>query len=282
MNVMPQTFYINLTSRPDRRDFMEHQFLKLGIAAERVSAVTPADIPQEMQGRYCDTTKPRWVSAPELGCTLSHRAIWQAVVDRDLPFALALEDDMALSDRLPNALALVAERATSFDVLKVETKLTPILVGRPDLAVGALTINRLYSVHLGTGAYFVSAAGARKLLAASDHFNLATDCLIFDPLGPMRSLRVRQIVPGLAVSVEKLDPTIPSGRSSLAETNKLNPPRRHEREFTPPIQRFFSRIWRDTDFTTRARIAVWRGAHYRTVPFWDGDRMIEVEAEGQL
>jgi GR25 family glycosyltransferase involved in LPS biosynthesis len=282
MNAMAQTFYINLTSRPDRRDFMERQFVKLGIKAERIAAVTPGDISREMQDRYCDTKRLRWVSAPELGCTLSHKAVWQAVVDRNLPFALALEDDMALSDQLPNAIELVAAQSIGFDVLKVETKLAPILVGRPELTMGALTINRLYSVHLGTGAYFVSAAGARKLLAASDHFALFVDCLIFDPLGPMRSLRVRQLVPGLAVSVEKVDRTAPSAWSSLAETNKLNPPHRHAREFTPPIQRFFSRIWRDTDFTTRARIAIWRGAQHRTVPFWDDDRMIAVEIEGQL
>lgn len=277
MNLMAQVFYVNLTSRPDRRDFMERQFVKLGIDAERITAVTPGDISAEMRDRYCDTTKPRWVSAPELGCTLSHRAIWQAVVDRNLRYALALEDDMSLSDQLPYAIEAVATHCSSFDVLKAETKLVQILVGRPERTMGALTINRLYSVHLGTGAYFVSAAGARKLLAASDHFDLFTDCLIFDPLGPMRSLRVRQVVPGLAVSIEKLDPTTPSARSSLAETNKLNPPRRHARDFTPPIQRFLSRIWRDTTFTTKARIAVWRGAQHMTVPFWDGGRMIAAE-----
>lgn len=36
--------YINLASRVDRRQFMEEQFARLGIVAERVDAVTPLEV----------------------------------------------------------------------------------------------------------------------------------------------------------------------------------------------------------------------------------------------
>ncbi len=37
-------YYINVASRVDRRQFMEEQFARLGIAAERVDAVTPLEV----------------------------------------------------------------------------------------------------------------------------------------------------------------------------------------------------------------------------------------------
>ena len=42
-------YYINLARRTDRRDFMEAQFQKLGLAATRIEAVTPADISEELR-----------------------------------------------------------------------------------------------------------------------------------------------------------------------------------------------------------------------------------------
>lgn len=43
-------FYINLDSRPDRRQFMEEQFARLSVQVERVSARTIADVPTELPG----------------------------------------------------------------------------------------------------------------------------------------------------------------------------------------------------------------------------------------
>ena len=35
-------YYVNLASRPDRREFMDAQFARVGLAATRIEAVTPA------------------------------------------------------------------------------------------------------------------------------------------------------------------------------------------------------------------------------------------------
>lgn len=46
-------YYINLTSRLDRRVFMERQFSELGIQANRVEATVPNRIPKSLLDEYC-------------------------------------------------------------------------------------------------------------------------------------------------------------------------------------------------------------------------------------
>jgi glycosyl transferase, family 25 len=55
-------FYINLARRVDRRRFMEKQFAESGIAAERVEAFTPEEVPIASLARWTDPVHPRHVS----------------------------------------------------------------------------------------------------------------------------------------------------------------------------------------------------------------------------
>jgi len=80
-----QAFVINLDSRPDRLAEFRRRTRRLSISVERFPALTPQQLVD--QG-VADEVMP-WEA-----CSASHSAICQVVMDRDLDWALILEDDV--------------------------------------------------------------------------------------------------------------------------------------------------------------------------------------------
>jgi glycosyl transferase family 25 len=91
-------FVINLPHSVERRRHMDAQVADL--EHEFVDAV---------DGRYLSTEgRPEWLRPTILGCTLSHRAVYQRVIEEDLPYALVLEDDMVLPPDIRDLAEAVA------------------------------------------------------------------------------------------------------------------------------------------------------------------------------
>ena len=66
-------YYINLDGAIARQTWMEEQFRKIGVTAERVRAVTPGTIPDESAGLTIGNAMERaWIET-EIACFLSHR-----------------------------------------------------------------------------------------------------------------------------------------------------------------------------------------------------------------
>lgn len=105
---MIDAFYINLDRRADRRDNIESQLSALDINAQRVSASLGSELTKEQklfvnfEDFYCLMKRP--ISDGEIGCALSHRRIWQNMVDEDIAYALVLEDDITIDKRLLDLL----------------------------------------------------------------------------------------------------------------------------------------------------------------------------------
>lgn len=102
-----KAFVINLKSNPERRAFMKEQLERLGIDYEFFDAMVGSE--------YC--SDPRWYDAEgamrlegrhlkpgEVGCALSHAAVYAEIVRRGLPWALVIEDDAMLHKDLPAVL----------------------------------------------------------------------------------------------------------------------------------------------------------------------------------
>ena len=196
-----QAFYINLDGRTDRRAHMQACLGALGLDAERVPATAPADIAPDLLARHCDTSRDTWITPPELGAALSHRRVWQAVLDRDLPGALVLEDDVLLSPRLPPALPRLAGALADIDLLRIETRRRDYVLGRATHALpDGLTLHPPGSFEWGAAGYLVSRAGAELLLSAPEPFARPVDNLMFDPRGPLFArLRILQVSPALCM-----------------------------------------------------------------------------------
>ncbi len=192
-------FYINLDRRPDRRAFIEAQLEKLGLEAERISAVTPDALPVEAL-RFCDERRDLWVSPVELSCTYSHRKAWQAIVDRGLSKAIVLEDDAVLSEALPAKLDDISQALERVDLIKMETRIMSVLTE----AESAGWLRRLFSFHYGSAAYAVSGRAAQLMLNNPLH-DIPLDDYLFDPNSPIfKRLEVRQAVPALSIPLDQL------------------------------------------------------------------------------
>jgi GR25 family glycosyltransferase involved in LPS biosynthesis len=217
-------FYINMASRPDRLQHIEQQLGALALSASRIEAVTPADFSPELQERR--RTGLVKLNPGEIACSLSHQKIWQIMLDRHIPAALILEDDVLLAADLPIVLSDPHLLDHAPDAIQLETHATAALVGRPvPTAVPGVSQNRLMSSSLGTAAYVMTDRLARRVLRRNDLDQMSVDSLLFGrPGGLFYEARIFQAVPALAI---QLDQT-PQGKLSIGQSDLTNqrPPHR--------------------------------------------------------
>jgi glycosyl transferase family 25 len=94
-------FVINLEQEAERRKEMRRQLDALGAAFEFVAAVDGRSLSAVELAENYDTAKAKRerevMTLPEIGCALSHLAVYRKVVAENLPGALILEDDAKLS-----------------------------------------------------------------------------------------------------------------------------------------------------------------------------------------
>jgi glycosyl transferase, family 25 len=154
--------FINLDRASERRAFMEGQGARLGLALERVRAVETGDISPEVEAQLNGRWERR-LSAPELGCFLSHHGLWREIAAGAGP-VLVLEDDAVLSRRIGAALPVL----TGFegaDFLNLESFDRKRFAARraQDLGDG-IAVRRMYRDKSGSAAYLLWPSGARKLV----------------------------------------------------------------------------------------------------------------------
>ncbi len=133
--------------------FMEEQFARLGIAAERVEAMTPADLPEITRQRQAALPVNAASPPTRSPAAPSHRKAWRLMLERGAPCALFMEDDGVLSGHLPAILDDPALLAPAIDALQFETHRTSALLGRsvPTPQSGVVK-QRLMSSSLGGAA----------------------------------------------------------------------------------------------------------------------------------
>lgn len=215
-------YFINLDSRADRRSQMEAQFETLGVAATRIPAVTPDAVTEDLREKYCDPHNWHWMRVPELCCSLSHIKALETFLSTDETHALVLEDDAKLSASLPDFLKQYKAQAAPYDVLRVETYLDrQRLAPQSEPSIGTVAVRQSWSWCAGTAAYIVTRNAARHILESGEFLRLQTDGALFNPYERLsRKLAIRHCVPGLAVQMDRLDPTqrdsdIQQGRKPL-------------------------------------------------------------------
>ncbi|MGI6353587.1 MAG: glycosyltransferase family 25 protein [Lentisphaeria bacterium] len=105
-----KVFVINLDRDIERMKAAEDQLRRLHVEFERISAVDGKELSIEEQKKSVNSF--RWkcaVGRPftlgEIGCALSHIALYHRVVEEKLPLACVLEDDVILDERFPKVLS---------------------------------------------------------------------------------------------------------------------------------------------------------------------------------
>lgn len=171
---MMPIYVINLPRDAQRWQDMAQRLAGMALPCARVDAVYGHDLSPPQRAALYDTAANRQryfqpLQPGEIGCYASHLQVWQRLLDSGAPCALVLEDDIDPGATLPAVLQALAARPRGWDMVKLIGRDAEQPWRRWPLATGVSLIRyrRLPSL---TGAYVLSAAGARKLLAARQPF----------------------------------------------------------------------------------------------------------------
>ena len=172
-----KVFVINLARRPERMRYIDGQLANAGVAYERVEAVDGACL-SEAERKSAANGFRWWCArgymprAGEIGCALSHRKVWRAMIDGDDAACCVMEDDVALSDGFVDMLRKV-EVFMVKAVLPVVVLLTPRCAESRDEVVDGC-FGRVAWAAL-TGGYVLNREAARRLLFATERLDSPID-----------------------------------------------------------------------------------------------------------
>jgi glycosyl transferase family 25 len=151
---------LNLAGAENRLAFIARQLDALGIAWERIEAVTP----ETLSPKARDPIWNRWerpLRETEMAACASHILAWQRVLEIGEP-CLVLEDDALLDRSVPSLLAGVSTLA-GCDHVSLETRgRRKVLSSR---AHDTLPIRRMFLDRSGAAAYVLWPRGAQQLLS---------------------------------------------------------------------------------------------------------------------
>jgi glycosyl transferase, family 25 len=212
-----RTWVINLDRAPDRLARVRAQLEGLGLPFERLPAVDArAFTPEQAAALDAPAYRRKHGMEPlggELGCYLSHVAVMQRFVASSAEFALVLEDDVLLTERLPTALQGLLKHPGRWDMVK----LSAVHSGTPqpvlEVAAGQWLCVML-SRCTGSSAYLINRRAARAYLEGLLPMQLPYDH-VFDQ-GWRFGLKVRLLTPTPCVHDEHTASTIgtPVGQPS--------------------------------------------------------------------
>jgi glycosyl transferase, family 25 len=218
-----KSFLINLDRSPDRLQFFSDQAREYGLPFERISAVDGRSMSQaDYEQSVSKAFEFQPITLFEAAVFLSHRSIWQRVVDQKLLCAAVFEDDVVLSPEVRTFFLHAESIIESIDLLKLETTLRKVVCEKHSLPnETAHSIQRLRTWHGGAAGYIVSNRGARLLLNATKLLADQVDQVMFNPLSSISSqLHIYQCIPALCVQKDLQDRNKTAVFASTIERSK--------------------------------------------------------------
>ncbi|BFU61066.1 MULTISPECIES: glycosyltransferase family 25 protein [Rodentibacter] len=227
-NTKLHNYVISLTTETKRRKHIEQEFGKQNIPFMFFDAITPDRI-EEVAKKFnitLDRSSKAKLWDGEIGCALSHIALWDFALENDLDYINIFEDDIHLGENT-KALLEVDYLPHDVDVLKLEAN-GKMIFGKP---IAAKCNRNLYPITFkqsGTAGYTVTRKGAKYLLAQvkNTSLELAIDSLIFEDFLKLKDYNVVQLSPGICVQDFVLHPDKPfesslqKGRGGVYDNQK--------------------------------------------------------------
>ena len=215
-----QAFVIHLTRAEARRPQVDRILEACPVPAEVIEAIDGRALPAgEIDAVYSRNRlhAPRYpfpLGLGEVGCFLSHRKVWQAIVDSGLEAGLIIEDDVEIDAPVfSQAVALARQHVGDLGYIQFQTR----PVKGPSSVVareGNVSIVRPQVGQLRTSAQMVSAAHAARLLALTERFDRPVDSFL-QMSWVTSSPLCCAVPPGIS------DRTAQSGGSTISQKKRL-------------------------------------------------------------
>lgn len=195
---MTRCFVINMADSTDRWTRVHEQFTSQGIEVERFNAHTPADLALFPNVRSLETLLSSDWAPGEVGCTLSHLALWQRLLDSCLSQIAIFEDDIILGAGIAQALSINLPDYPT--VLKLETTFQRTCISRSGKGLtGGARVRELLAQHRGAGAYVLNRSAAATLLDMFSNHAERVDVVGFTPRLLQGRVKVQQVYPAVAM-----------------------------------------------------------------------------------
>lgn len=238
---MIHCFVINLAHAVERRAHMEEQLQAQGIQAEFLDAVNGRQMSEVERQSHLNDKKMKeigWKLSPaEIGCALSHLKVYELMVERQLPYAIILEDDIELAGDFAalfqaDTFKQIEQGVPAHEphVVQLSYVRRAYRYGFTDVAGTRYMRVRSYSATWSTAAYIITLPAAKKLLeerypiwAPADNWNYSAKKLGWFTLHAMRPNPVWESNQSVdsAIGLERSDNPHPRRKGVLGLVNRL-------------------------------------------------------------
>jgi len=173
-----EAYIVSLKGSTDRQKNIKTQCDKFGIKPIFIDAVNGKSLSETEIGQHCNQEKAKQLFGRELllgeiGCALSHKKIYQEIIDKNLPYAVILEDDALIGSEFKEIVSLIIEKKIDYDIVLLGHNRgfkNKEVVDSIDSLWSRYRLNNNYRLGslvkggLGTYGYFISQKGTKKLL----------------------------------------------------------------------------------------------------------------------
>ena len=173
-------FVINLERDVERRQSILKQFNQIQLPFEFSNGVLGSSLTQQQKTEWYDDKRAfrnlcQTIVPAHIGCSLSHVHVYQKIIDQNLPYALILEDDVILPEKLGELLS---------DLEKIihENNAEVILLSpaqgknKKNRDVNELIFLLPYKNGYFTSSYIVTQSAAKALIKDLFPINNVADC----------------------------------------------------------------------------------------------------------
>ena len=167
---MIKIFVISLKNAIERRKSISNQMQKLGIDFEFFDAVDGRELTQGYVDSVFDkeTAEIQWkpMNRGEIGCSLSHMSIYEKMINENIQNAIVLEDDAVLNDDFMSTIEkMITTIPNNIDMVKLGYGKAKCRWWQKKYRINTkYKINRMYGVVSTTVGYYITVAGAKKIL----------------------------------------------------------------------------------------------------------------------
>ncbi len=213
---MIKTYIVNLKKDIEKKEHMQNLCQKYGLDVEFIEAVDGKALNEEDITKVYSSKKAidkigRELSRGEIGCALSHKMIYQRMVDENISEAIILEDDIDFDDIFLDLLNHMKQFPANAELVLLgywykgkEVKNVKRLIsfhGRIKFFNSLKLVRFTKNIH-GTYGYFITVSGAEKLLQC---LNKKIEMSIDHYTGDERFVNLYGIFPAIVKLSDKFD-----------------------------------------------------------------------------
>lgn len=214
-----RTFVVNLEFNLDRRNYMLSLLEGLGQKADFIKAVDGKRLSEKDLSTIYDKEEAlrnlgRELTLGEIGCALSHIEIYKIIVEKNISYALILEDDISINFNLSKVIGnLIKVDKWDLILLGHHSGLDNDYTQKSELSFWGRVkilpdykICRLCGKGYGTYGYIITLNGAKKLLSQTKLITKPIDFYTSD---------------SSILNVYALDPVIITPKDTLSEQSEI-------------------------------------------------------------